>query len=68
MKKIISLILVFAIFTSVMPMSFAIDIDATAKFIADNVTSPTVGSIGGEWAVIGLARSGYDMPQEYWDS
>ena len=68
MKKTISLILVFAIFTSVMPMSFAIDIDATAKFIADNVTSPTVGSIGGEWAVIGLARSGCDMPQEYWDS
>ncbi len=68
MKKILSLMLVFAIFTSIMPMSFAVNIDETARFIAENVTSPTVGSIGGEWAVIGLARSGYDMPQEYWDN
>jgi hypothetical protein len=32
------------------------------------VKTPQVGSIGGEWAVIGLARSGYDLPQEYWDN
>lgn len=32
------------------------------------VKTPQVGSVGGEWAVIGLARSGYDIPQEYWDS
>ena len=32
------------------------------------VPYPQVGSIGGEWAIIGLARSGYDVPQEYWDN
>ena len=28
--------------------------------------SPQVGSIGGEWAVLGLARSGYDVPDSYY--
>ncbi|MBE6988070.1 MAG: hypothetical protein E7432_04745, partial [Ruminococcaceae bacterium] len=65
MKKIIALMLVFAMLSSV---SLAADTASTAKFIAETVTAPQVGSIGGEWAVIGLARSGYDMPQEYWDS
>ncbi|MBQ6835701.1 MAG: S-layer homology domain-containing protein [Clostridia bacterium] len=65
MKKILSLMLVFAMLSSV---SLAADAASTAKFIAETVTVPSVGSIGGEWAVIGLARSGYDMPQEYWDS
>lgn len=40
----------------------------TAEYIYKTVKSPQVGSIGGEWAVLGLARSGYDVPQEYWDS
>lgn len=31
------------------------------------VKSPEVGSIGGEWAVIGLARSGYSVPASYFD-
>ena len=30
-------------------------------------TAPTAGSIGGEWAVIGLARSGYPVPANYFD-
>ncbi|MBQ7086823.1 MAG: S-layer homology domain-containing protein [Clostridia bacterium] len=68
MKKTVSFALVFAIFIGIIPVSYAVDLDATAKFIAETVTAPQVGSIGGEWAVIGLARSGYDMPQEYWDS
>ncbi|MBQ6932873.1 MAG: S-layer homology domain-containing protein [Clostridia bacterium] len=68
MKKTVSFVLIFAIFIGIIPVSYAVDLDATAKFIAETVTAPQVGSIGGEWAVIGLARSGYDMPQEYWDS
>ena len=31
------------------------------------VEAPEVGSIGGEWAVIGLARSGYSVPANYYD-
>lgn len=39
-----------------------------AEYMLSAVQAPQVGSIGGEWAVIGLARSGYDVPQEYWDN
>ncbi len=42
--------------------------DKTSKFMIETVKDPQVGSIGGEWAVIGLARSGYDVPQAYWDN
>lgn len=31
------------------------------------VKAPEVGSIGGEWAIIGLARSGYSVPADYYD-
>jgi hypothetical protein len=40
----------------------------SAESMLNAVKTPQVGSIGGEWAVIGLARSGYDVPQEYWDN
>lgn len=40
----------------------------SAEYMLSTVKGPQVGSIGGEWAVLGLARSGYDVPQEYWDS
>ncbi|MCI8387259.1 MAG: hypothetical protein HFE63_02180 [Clostridiales bacterium] len=38
-----------------------------AEYIKNTVKNPTVGSIGGEWAIIGLARGGYSLPQQYWD-
>ncbi|MCR4719168.1 MAG: S-layer homology domain-containing protein [Firmicutes bacterium] len=37
------------------------------SFIIDNVPAPQVASIGGEWAVIGLAASGTDVPKGYFD-
>ena len=40
----------------------------SAQNMLGAVPYPQVGSIGGEWAIIGLARSGYDVPQEYWDN
>ena len=42
-------------------------VNKSAEYMLNAVKHPQVGSIGGEWAVIGLARSGYDVPQEYWD-
>ena len=42
-------------------------VEESASFMLSAVKSPQVGSIGGEWAVIGLARSGCSVPQEYWD-
>ncbi|MDR1960773.1 MAG: DUF4430 domain-containing protein [Gracilibacteraceae bacterium] len=38
----------------------------TAAYMLKTVEAPEVGSIGGEWAVIGLARSGCDVPDAYY--
>lgn len=40
----------------------------TAQYVYKTVKNPQVGSIGGEWAVLGLARSGYDIPEEYYQN
>lgn len=34
----------------------------------ENLGTPTVNSIGGEWMVIGMARSGYTIPEAYYDN
>lgn len=39
----------------------------TAEFLQQIIAEPTVGTLAGEWSVIGLARSGLDVPQEYLD-
>jgi len=41
-------------------------LEDTAQYLYETVMNPQVGSIGGEWAVLGLARSGYDIPEEYY--
>lgn len=41
---------------------------STGKYLVENVTNPTVDSIGGEWTVLGLARAGYDVPKGYMDT
>ncbi|NCC67915.1 MAG: DUF4430 domain-containing protein, partial [Clostridia bacterium] len=42
--------------------------EATAAYMLKTVSTPQVGSIGGEWAVIGLVASGYDVPQTWLDN
>ncbi len=42
-------------------------IKETAEFMQKTITDPTVGSIGGEWTVFGLARSGVKVPKEYFE-
>ena len=57
--------------TMVIPASAATASDAltdTAQWLQKNVPSPTVSSIGGEWAVLGLARSGLEVPQKWYDA
>jgi hypothetical protein len=41
-------------------------LEDTAAYVYKTVEKPQVGSVGGEWAVLGLARSGYGVPQEYY--
>lgn len=42
-------------------------INDTAQYILEAVPNPRSGSIGGEWSVIGLARSGCEVPDGYYD-
>ena len=63
MKKLLSAILIFALIIAVMPSVYANGIDIekiieeTSAYLRENVTTPTVSSIGGEWAVIALSRN-----------
>ena len=41
-------------------------INDTAAYLEKTVTSPQVGSVGGEWAVIGIARLGADGKEAYY--
>ena len=43
-------------------------ISDNANYIYKTVSNPQVGSIGGEWAILGLARSGEDIPPEYFEN
>ena len=42
-------------------------IAATAAFMQKTIADPTVNSIGGEWTVFGLARSGAEVPNAYYE-
>lgn len=37
----------------------------TAAFLLEKVPAPTLASSGGEWTVLGLARSGHALPEGY---
>ncbi len=54
------------VFAGVADDKLASAVTRSAEYMFRTVRNPQVGSIGGEWAVIGLARSGYDLPQEYY--
>ncbi len=73
-KRLLCLILSFVLAASLCLPTFAItekklaaEVNKSAAYMLSAVKHPQVGSIGGEWAIIGLARSGYDVPQNYWD-
>lgn len=43
-------------------------IDSTAKYIYETVTEPQLAAVGGEWTILGLARSGAEVPEEYYNA
>lgn len=72
-RNIISFVLTAVMICTNVVISFASDniddvVNGAAKYIYNTVKEPQVGSIGGEWAVIGLSRSGYDVPDEYYQN
>lgn len=42
-------------------------VQETGNYMQQIVTSPAISSIGGEWAVLGLARSGASVSGKYYD-
>ncbi|MBU5625986.1 S-layer homology domain-containing protein [Oscillibacter sp. MSJ-2] len=57
--------------TAVVPAAEPSDVKAaaekTASYVLKAVPEPTVGSIGGEWAVLALSRGGWDTaPSQSW--
>ena len=71
MKKLYSILLCFMlIFSSVGAFAESNEeiITDTANYLYSSVKEPQIGSIGGEWAVIGLARSSADIPLEYFEN
>ncbi len=38
----------------------------TAAYLQKTVDEPQVGSLGGEWVILGLARSGLEAPERYY--
>jgi len=74
-KRLLSVLLTLVVLLSCAEVSFsAQDIalsaaaDGTASYVYRTVSDPQVGSIGGEWAVLGLARSGYAVPDTYFQT
>lgn len=64
-------IYVFSIILALTQAASAADVktavNETAAYIFSHTPSPAVGSVGGEWAVLGLARSDYTVPDSYYN-
>lgn len=74
MKRILSLVLVLLIILA-FPLSAMAAEEDTIREAFDNtgdymaaLGDPTAGSTGGEWMVLGFARSGRGVPDSYYDS
>ena len=73
-QRSMGLMLAFALLLSLMPAAFAsaekqtVERAAkdTAQYLVNTVKHPAIGTVGGEWTVLGLARMGYAVPQGYY--
>ena len=43
-------------------------LEETGKYLYNSVKEPGFGSVGGEWMILGLARSGLEIPEEYFET
>lgn len=75
LKQFICALLVFVLLTGASAVSLAASpatldsaVNGAAAYLYKTTPNPQVGSIGGEWAVIGLARSGYDVTDTYYEA
>ncbi len=67
MKRILALALALILLLSIsVSAAEASALADTAAYLQKTVPDPTVASVGGEWAVIGLARGGFAVPESYY--
>ncbi len=69
-KRVLSLLLALVLILGLTANAAQVgtQLDQTARYIHTTVKDPQVGSVGGEWAVLGLARSGYAVPDSYYET
>ncbi len=71
-KRLLSLLLAVCLLLGLGTTAFAAEaaLDETiaelAAYLCRTVEAPQTGSIGGDWTVLGLARSGYEVPEQYY--
>ena len=72
-KSLLSLVLMLCMLLAVAAPALAVSegalsaaVTESAEYMLRTVKNPQVGSIGGEWAVLGLARSGYPVSEQYY--
>lgn len=70
-RRLLALLLTLALCAGLLPMALAADAGAqyekTAGYVMRQVPNPGYGSIGGDWAVLGLARGGANVKNGYFD-
>lgn len=72
MKRVLSFLLVLLLAAIPLPAMAAHEsvirdvLETTGKYL-ETLGSPSTGSTGGEWMVLGLARSGRTVPDRYYD-
>ena len=74
MKRLVSAMLILVLTLSCTVSAFAADqtdlekrINQTINYLQKTVKEPQISSVGGEWTIIGLARSGADIPETYFE-
>lgn len=69
MKRLISLFIsvIVLLNTSIGVFAFEPCMEAVGRQLYETVENPTLGSIGGDWAVFGLARSEIQVPEGYFE-
>ena len=74
MKKLYSWILILTMLLSLaacgekQEADLAELIQSTGDYLREGITNPTYGSTGGEWLILGLARSGLEIADEYFET
>lgn len=79
MKKLLSWFLVLTLLASLTACGGGVSseqqenilsdaLEQTGNFLYHGVQNPAFGSVGGEWMILGLARSGLDIPEEYYET